>query len=203
MKRFLVIVLLLCITSIGLLAQTTILKTATGEIAGYRVPIEVSGSDTIYIFTLTNVYIYPPLRFKNKQQEKYYWKLVRDVKKTLPYSKLITKTIQETNDTLMRITNKRERDRYMRKFEKEIYKKNESSFKNMTFNQGKLLIRLIDRECDATSYELIRAYRGSFTAGFYQLFAKIFGADLKAEYGSGKNDALIERIILQVESGQL
>ncbi len=203
MKRFLVIVLLLCITSIGLLAQTTILKTATGEIAGYRVPIEVSGSDTIYIFTLPNVYIYPPLRFKNKQQEKYYWKLVRDVKKTLPYSKLITKTIQETNDTLMRITNKRERDRYMRKFEKEIYKKNESSFKNMTFNQGKLLIRLIDRECDATSYELIRAYRGSFTAGFYQLFAKIFGADLKAEYGSGKNDALIERIILQVESGQL
>ena len=203
MKRFLVIVLLLCITSIGLLAQTTILKTATGEIAGYRVPIEVSGSDTIYIFTLPNVYIYPPLRFKNKQQEKYYWKLVRDVKKTLPYSKLITKTIQETNDTLMRITKKRERDRYMRKFEKEIYKKNESSFKNMTFNQGKLLIRLIDRECDATSYELIRAYRGSFTAGFYQLFAKIFGADLKAEYGSGKNDALIERIILQVESGQL
>ena len=203
MKRFLVIVLLLCITSIGLLAQTTILKTATGEIAGYRVPIEISGSDTIYIFTLPNVYIYPTLRFKNKQQEKYYWKLVRDVKKTLPYSKLITKTIQETNDTLMRITNKRERDRYMRKFEKEIYKKNESSFKNMTFNQGKLLIRLIDRECDATSYELIRAYRGSFTAGFYQLFAKIFGADLKAEYGSGKNDALIERIILQVESGQL
>ena len=60
MKRFLVIVLLLCITSIGLLAQTTILKTATGEIAGYRVPIEVSGSDTIYIFTLPNVYIYPP-----------------------------------------------------------------------------------------------------------------------------------------------
>ena len=203
MKRFLVIVLLLCITSIGLLAQTTILKTATGEIAGYRVPIEISGSDTIYIFTLPNVYIYPTLRFKNKQQEKYYWKLVRDVKKTLPYSKLITKTIQETNDTLMRITNKRERDRYMRKFEKEIYKKNESSFKNMTFSQGKLLIRLIDRECDATSYELIRAYRGSFTAGFYQLFAKIFGADLKAEYGSGKNDALIERIILQVESGQL
>lgn len=203
MKRFLVIVLLLCLTYIGLSAQTTILKTATGEIAGYRVPIEVSGSDTIYIFTLPNVYIYPPLRFKNKQQEKYYWKLVRDVKKTLPYSKLITKTIQETNDTLMRITNKRERDRYMRKFEKEIYKKNESSFKNMTFSQGKLLIRLIDRECDATSYELIRAYRGSFTAGFYQLFAKIFGADLKAEYGSGKNDALIERIILQVESGQL
>ncbi|HKL95880.1 MAG TPA: DUF4294 domain-containing protein [Paludibacteraceae bacterium] len=203
MKRFLVIVLLLCLTYIGLSAQTTILKTATGEIAGYRVPIEISGSDTIYIFTLPNVYIYPTLRFKNKQQEKYYWKLVRDVKKTLPYSKLITKTIQETNDTLMRITNKRERDRYMRKFEKEIYKKNESSFKNMTFSQGKLLIRLIDRECDATSYELIRAYRGSFTAGFYQLFAKIFGADLKAEYGSGKNDALIERIILQVESGQL
>ena len=203
MKQFLLIALFLCSAGFGLSAQTTILKTQTGEIAGYRVPIEVVGSDTIFIFALQNVYIYPAIRFKNKQQEKYYWKLVRDVKKTLPYSKLITKTIQETNDTFMRMSNKRERDRYMRKFEKEIYKKNESSFKNMTFSQGKLLIRLIDRECDATSYDLIRAYRGSFTAGFYQLFAKLFGADLKAEYGTGKNDALIERIILQVESGQL
>ena len=203
MKRLLFILCLLGLIQVELSAQTTILKNTEGKVVGYRVPIEVQGSDTIFLFHLHSVYIFPPMKFKNKQQEKYYWKLVRDVKKTLPYSKLITKVIKETNDTLIHMRSDRERDRYMKKFEKEIYKKYESSFKKMTFNQGKLLIRLIDRECDATSYELIKVYRGSFTAGFYQLFAKLFGADLKSEYGSGKNDELIERIILQVESGQL
>ena len=203
MKRLLFILCLLGLIQVELPAQTTILKNTEGKVVGYRVPIEVEGTDTIFLFQLRSVYIFPPMKFKNKQQEKYYWKLVRDVKKTLPYSKLITKVIKETNDTLIHMRSDRERDRYMKKFEKEIYKKYESSFKSMTFSQGKLLIRLIDRECDATSYELIKVYRGSFTAGFYQLFAKLFGADLKSEYGSGKNDELIERIILQVESGQL
>lgn len=203
MKRLLFILCLLGLIQVELPAQTTILKNTEGKVVGYRVPIEVQGSDTIFLFQLHSVYIFPPMKFKNKQQEKYYWKLVRDVKKTLPYSKLITKVIKETNDTLIHMRSDRDRDRYMKKFEKEIYKKYESSFKRMTFSQGKLLIRLIDRECDATSYELIKVYRGSFTAGFYQLFAKLFGADLKSEYGSGKNDELIERIILQVESGQL
>ncbi len=203
MKQVYFILSLFCLIPMGLSAQTTILKTSDGKVVGYRVPIEVEGSDTIFLFHLPNVYIFPAIQFKNKQQEKYYWKLVRDVKKTLPYSRLITNVIKETNDTLVHMHSDRERDRYMKKFEKDIYKKYENSFKHMTFNQGKLLIRLIDRECDATSYDLIRAYRGSFTAGFYQLFAKMFGADLKSEYGSGKNDKLIERIILQVESGQL
>ena len=203
MKRLIFCLCLLGLIQVELSAQTTILKNTEGKVVGYRVPIEVQGSDTIFLFQLHSVYIFPPMKFKNKQQEKYYWKLVRDVKKTLPYSKLITKVIKETNDTLIHMRSDRERDRYMKKFEKEIYKKYESSFKKMTFSQGKLLIRLIDRECDATSYELIKVYRGSFTAGFYQLFAKLFGADLKSEYGSGKNDELIERIILQVESGQL
>ena len=203
MKRLLFILCLLGLIQVELPAQTTILKNTEGKVVGYRVPIEVQGSDTIFLFQLHSVYIFPPMKFKNKQQEKYYWKLVRDVKKTLPYSKLITKVIKETNDTLIHMRSDRDRDRYMKKFEKEIYKKYENSFKRMTFSQGKLLIRLIDRECDATSYELIKVYRGSFTAGFYQLFAKMFGADLKSEYGSGKNDELIERIILQVESGQL
>lgn len=203
MKRLLFILCLLGLIQVELSAQTTILKNTEGKVVGYRVPIEVQGTDTIFLFQLHSVYIFPPMKFKNKQQEKYYWKLVRDVKKTLPYSKLITKVIKETNDTLIHMRSDRDRDRYMKKFEKDIYKKYENSFKNMSFSQGKLLIRLIDRECDATSYELIKVYRGSFTAGFYQLFAKMFGADLKSEYGSGKNDELIERIILQVESGQL
>ena len=144
MKRLLFILCLLGLIQVELSAQTTILKNTEGKVVGYRVPIEVEGTDTIFLFQLRSVYIFPPMKFKNKQQEKYYWKLVRDVKKTLPYSKLITKVIKETNDTLIHMRSDRERDRYMKKFEKEIYKKYESSFKKMTFRQGNIHIRLID-----------------------------------------------------------
>ena len=108
-----------------------------------------------------------------------------------------------TNDTLMMLPTKRERDKYMQGFEKRIYKQEYGRMSKLTLRQGMLLIRLVDRECDATGYELIKAYRGSFTAGFYQMFAKMFGASLKTEYGSHKDDATIERIINLVESGQL
>ena len=169
MKWNLCIFVLLC-SFLNTWAQKQ-LPPPTAQLAGALVPIEIDGSDTIYLFQLPNVYAFPKLHL-TKRQEKYYWTLVRDVKKTLPYSKLISKVLRETNDTLMRIPTEKERDKYMKKFENEIYKKYEKDFKKMTFNQGKLLIRLIDRECEYTSYDLIKVYRGSFTAGFYQLFAK-------------------------------
>ncbi len=163
----------------------------------------VENGDTIALCELPTVWVYPPIKFKNKQQEKFYWRTVRDVKKTLPLSKYIKEVIIATNDTLMMLPTKQERDKYMRGFEKRIYKQEYGRMSKLTLRQGMLLIRLVDRECDATSYELIKAYRGSFTAGFYQMFAKMFGASLKTEYGSHKDDATIERIINLVESGQL
>ena len=143
------------------------------------------------------------MKFKNKKEEKFYWRTVRDVKVVLPLSKYIRQIVRETNDTLMQLSTKKERDRYMKGFEKELYSREEARFKKLTYNQGKLLIRMVDREFDLTSYDLIKAYRGSFRAGFYQVFAKMFGADLKAEFGSNKNDAIVERIIILVENGQL
>ena len=103
----------------------------------------------------------------------------------------------------MKLPKKKARDKYMKGFEKELYNREEAKFKQLTYNQGKLLIRIIDREFDMTSYELIKAYRGSFRAGFYQMFAGLFGASLKSEYGSNKNDEIIERIIILVQNGQL
>jgi hypothetical protein len=168
-----------------------------------QVKAVVENGDTIALYELPTVWVYPPMKFKNKQQEKYYWRTVRDVKRTLPLSKYIKEVIIATNDTLMMLPTKRERDKYMQGFEKRIYKQEYGRMSKLTLRQGMLLIRLVDRECDATGYELIKAYRGSFTAGFYQMFAKMFGASLKTEYGSHKDDATIERIINLVESGQL
>lgn len=179
----------------------TAIMAATPESNGTLVRAVVSHGDTVFV--LPTVYAFPPMKFKNKREEKFYWRTVRDVKKVLPYSKLINTLVQEVNDTLMRIPTQKERDRYMRQWEKTTYRKYYKEFTHMTLNQGKLLIRLVDRECQTSSYELIRAYRGSFSAGFYQMFAKLFGADLKSKFGTGRNDKIIERIIILVEAGQL
>ena len=163
----------------------------------------IENGDTIALYELPTVWVYPPVKFKNKREEKFYWRTVRDVKRTLPLSKYIKEVIIATNDTLMKLPTKQERDKYMRGFEKRIYKQEYGRMSKLTLRQGMLLIRLVDRECEATTFELIKAYRGSFTAGFYQMFAKMFGASLKTEFGSHKDDATIERIINLVESGQL
>lgn len=172
-------------------------------VGGQTVKAIIENGDTTPVFQLPTVWVYPPMKFKNKREEKFYWRLVRDVKTVLPVSKEIKQIIIATNDTLMRLPDKHERDKYMRGFEKRLYSSNYDRLSKFTWRQGTLLIRLVDRECDATTFELIRAYRGSFRAGFYQMFAAIFGASLKTEYGSHKDDATIERIINLVESGQL
>ena len=168
-----------------------------------RVKAIVENGDTIALYDLPTIWVYPPMKFKNKREEKFYWRTVRDVKRTLPLSKYIKEVIIATNDTLMKLPTKQERDKYMRGFEKRIYKQEYDRMSKLTLRQGMLLIRLVDRECEATTFELIKAYRGAFSAGFYQMFAKMFGASLKTEFGSHKDDATIERIINLVESGQL
>lgn len=163
----------------------------------------IENGDTIPSFILPTLWVFKPLVFKNKRQERFYWRTVRDVKKVLPLSYYIKDLIKQTNDTLMTMSTKRERNHYMRNFEKRTYKGNEKEFSKLTLNQGMLLIRMVDRTCNATSYDLIKVYLGNFKAGFYQIFAKMLGGDLKAKYGSREEDAIIERVILLVESGQL
>lgn len=205
MKRRLIFLICGLICSFNILAtqaqQTELIHAETALKKQVKAIIE--NGDTIALYELPTVWVYPPMKFKNKRAEKFYWRTVRDVKKTLPLSKYIKEVIIATNDTLMKLPTKRERDKYMRGFEKRIYKQEYGRMSKLTLRQGMLLIRLVDRECDATGYDLIKAYRGSFTAGFYQMFAKMFGASLKTEYGSHEDDATIERIINLVESGQL
>jgi len=170
---------------------------------GILVQVIVIDGDSMPYIVLRPAYCYPPLKFKNKKQEEFYWRTVRDVKKVLPLSRYIKSVIEKTNTVLMSLPDKASRDAYMKRFEKRIYAENEAKFKELTLNQGKLLIRLVDRETNYTSYELIKAYRGSFRAFFWQMFATFFGADLKSKFGSKEEDAIIERVITLVEAGQL
>ncbi len=163
----------------------------------------IDKGDTIPYVKLRTVYVYAPLRFKNKREQIRYNKLVRDVKKTLPIAKMINKTIIETYEYLETLPNKKERNKHIKRVEKGLKEQYTPMMKKLTFSQGKLLIRLIDRECNQSSYELVKAFMGPFKAGFYQTFAALFGASLKKEYDPEKQDRITERVITLVENGQL
>ena len=167
-----------------------------------RLPALLEDGDTISHFMLSAVYVFPTLNYTTKKQEQFYWKTVRDVKRTLPYAKAIGATLHELNEEMKNMSDK-ERKAYMKSNENNLIKKYEPELKKLTLNQGKLLIRLVDRECDKTSYELIKEYRGGVRAFFWQGFARIFGANLKSTYEKDDKDQIVERVIILVEAGQL
>lgn len=172
---------------------------------GVTVIAQVNGADTVGMVFLRELYVYPPMRFKNKRQERFYWRTVRDVKKTLPYAKLIAYEMHKTDSVLLTIGDDKEQKAYMRKYERQLFRKYEKSFRGMTARQGFMLMKLVDRECNQTSYEVIKYYKGGFVAFFWQGIAKLFGNDLKVQFDAEMNaeDKIVERIITLVEAGQL
>lgn len=197
-KDRLIILFLLLLLFPSVHAQHTI--TSEGN---YKVPVCVYQGDTIPNITLPNVIIYPKLRFKSKKQEKYYWRLVRDVKKTLPLAKEIKNAVIETYEYMETLPDKKAREQHIKQVEKGLKKQYTARMKKLTFRQGKLLIKLVDRECNQSSYELVKAFMGPFKASMYQAFASLFGASLKKEYDPENDDKLVERVITLVENGQL
>ena len=165
--------------------------------------IQVRDGDTILLAFLHDIYVYPPLKFKNKKQEKFYWKTVRDVKKTLPYAKLITKEMAKADIELAKLDTKKERKKYWKSKEKELFRTYEKDFRDMTASQGQMLMKLMDRESSRTSYQLIQQYRGKASADFWQFVAKLFKNDLKEGYDGDDKDRIVERVITLVEAGQL
>ena len=163
----------------------------------------VENGDTLYMAWLHDLWVYPPMKFKNRKQEKFYWKTVRDVKKCLPYAKMITREMAYADTELAKLPDDKARRKWWKSFEKQLYKKYESDFRCMYASQGMMLMKLMDRETDKTSYELIRQYRGKASANFWQFVAKLFKNDLKEEYDASDKDRITERVINLVEAGQL
>ncbi|MDR1403756.1 MAG: DUF4294 domain-containing protein [Tannerellaceae bacterium] len=161
----------------------------------------IDKGDTIAIVHLRAVYVYPDIRFKNKKEEEKYTRLVRDVKRTLPYAKLIYDTLIETYEYMETLPDDKSRERHLKKMEKDLFKQYKPELKKFTFSQGKLLIKLIDRECNQSSYTILKAYLGSFRAGVWNVFAGMFGASLKTEYDPKGADVMTERVVTLVENG--
>jgi hypothetical protein len=135
-----------------------------------------------------------------------YWRyerLVYNVKRVYPYALIVRDKMKDVNAELEKLPGDRERKKYIKDVEKQVFRDYEDDMRNMTFTQGKLLIRLIDRETENTSYDLIKVYRGSISAAFWQGIARLFGTNLKEEYDPTGDDFLIEMIIYEIESGRL
>ena len=159
--------------------------------------------DSVLFMQMNKVYVYPQAEFKNERQRKAYNRLVYNVKKVLPIAKEVNQIVLETYEYLETLPDKKARSAHMKKVESEIYEKYKPRMKKLSYSQGKLLIKLVNRECNSSSYEIVQAFMGSIRAGFWQAFAWAFGASLKKEFDAEGTDRLTERVILLVESGQL
>ena len=168
-----------------------------------RVGKTLHEGDSIQLMEMNNVYVYPELTFKNRKQAQSYMRLVKNVKAVLPIAKQARQMLIETTEYLETLPTKEEKDAHIKRVEEDIFKTYKPKMKKLTYSQGKLLIKLIDRECHSSSYDMIKAFMGPLRAGFWQVFAWGFGASLKKEYEPEGVDRLTERIVLMVEAGQI
>ena len=168
-----------------------------------RLPVEIYEGDTIPVVHLPNVYIYRPPQFGSRRQERFYWRNVRDVKKTLPIAREVRGIIIETYEYLLTLPDEKARQAHLSAVEKGMLEQYTPQMKKLTLRQGKLLIKLVDRECNQSAYQLIKLFMGSFKAVFYNAFASIFGASLKKSYDPTGDDWLVEQVVVKVLTGQL
>ena len=184
----------LCFLPINILAQNSAGDTISGYVLGY---------DTLIVRELPEVRVMPKPRtqFKNKREMRYYARLVQDIKATLPYAKIASGLLTELNHALSQIENEKEQKEYLKLKEKELFAEFEPIIRKMNVRRGRLLLKLIDRECQITSYEVVKIYRGGFSAFFWQGVARIFGNNLKSIYNPYGEDAMIEEIISLIELG--
>lgn len=167
-----------------------------------RVPAIIVGNDTIACLTLPVVTIEAPMPFATKRKYEQWTRLKHNVKKAYPYAILASARLKEYEQILEKLPNDEVRKAYMAVAEKQLQKEFGDELKKLTINQGRILIKLIDRETGNTSYDLVKQLRGSFSAFMWQSLATLFGSSLKSEYDPEGEDKMIELAIKQIEAGQ-
>lgn len=165
----------------------------------------VIDGDTVMMLVFNDIDVFPPLRFKNKKEEEFYWRTVRDVRKALPYAKLIAETLTETYEYLQTFDTEQERKAYLKEMEDEVFDQYKPQLKRFTKGQAKILVKLIGRETNQSGYDILKAFLGSTRAVFYHGFGKLFGVNINSKYQPQKNkdDATLNRIATLIEQGRL
>ena len=168
----------------------------------YKVWAEIVNGDTVPSIRLPEVWIYAEYSYKNRKTYEEWTRTKYNVKKVYPYAILAAAKLKEYNRILETLPNEKAKKAYIKTIEKELKAEFEEPLKNLTMTQGKILLKLIDRETGNTSFELVKDLRGGFQAFMWQGLARLFGSNMKAEYDPEGEDILIERAIKLVEAGQ-
>jgi len=199
MKPVYIIIFLLSMVFIpaGLFAQG---ESTTGMRA---LPGKVVNGDTVLMSHLPEVNIFPAYKYKNRWDYWRYRRLVRNVKIAYPYAKIAAARIKEIDRNLVAIKGKKARKDYIKASEKEMMEDFEDDVRNLTMTQGRILLKLIDRETGNTTYFILQDLKGNFSAVFWQTIARVFGSNLKSEYDPQGDDRLIEQIVRMIDAGQL
>lgn len=169
----------------------------------YRCPAEMYNGELIASLWIQEVIIYPPLVFSNDKQRAEYSRLVRDVKKAMPYAHDVSNMIIETYEYMETLPDEKAKKKHLGTVQKYVMDTYKPCMKKLTKNQGKILVKLIDRECNVSTYDIVKSLAGPFKAGIWNAFAGVFGNSLKQEYDPEGGDRLLERIVVQVQQGGL
>jgi hypothetical protein len=163
----------------------------------------IRDGDTLLHSNIREVSVYPVPQFSSRREFRRYDRLVYNLKVVYPYAVLAAEMLNDMNQVFLTLKTEKEQKEYVKKVEKELMNEFEDDLKSLTLTQGRLLIKLIDRETGSTSYELVRELRGSFSAFFWQTIARLFGSNLKTRFDAEGEDKLIDQIIHLIENGQI
>ena len=153
--------------------------------------------------SIPHVYILPIRKYARKPDMRRYQRLIRHVKKCYPLAKQASIEMEKMERQLLAVKDKKEQEKLAKQLQKQLIKQYTPVILKMTISEGKVLLKLIDRETEYTAFQIIKDFRGGFVAGFWQMFAKMFGNNLKLEYEPETKDRLLEQIVTYYEMGWL
>lgn len=165
--------------------------------------IFIIGPDSLPHVMLPDITIFPQPKNMSRRQLRQYTALELRVKKVYPIAKMAALKLKEYNSIYLSFKKERERKAYVKKIEKDLFAEYETEIRTMTVSQGRILIKLIDRETGQSSFEIIKEFKGGFSAFFWQSVARIFGHNLKSEYDAANEDRMIEYIVWQIDQGMI
>jgi hypothetical protein len=192
MAKRLYILLILSLLSVSAMCQTR------RQRAFWHQEWSVENGDSIAV-----IHISPIRKYARKPDMRRYARLVRAVKRVYPIAEEAKVLMATMESELLALPNKKQQKLYIKGIEKRLIREYTPVLKKMTIYDGRVLLKLIDRQIDDTAYEIIKEFRGGFEAGLWQALAKMFGNNLKTDYDPDKDDILLEQIVRLYEKGLL
>lgn len=166
-----------------------------------KYPALIKDGDTTIYIKVNDIWVYPERKFKNKRQQQNYSRYVAKVKKVYPVAVEARILLDAYEPVYYSLTSDKERKRMMKNLEKQLLDKHKEELKKWSISDGKILLKLINRETHRTPYSIIENFRGDFSAVFWQGIARLFKNNLKDGYDPTGDDRMLEEVVRRIESG--